>query len=150
MLQGQCTQTLCSQSSSKQQSMCLLPESSRSSRYYWLYYTSATKDTIRRGERFPNYYTHVLSPQTREPAVLSANPTLGACNGPIGSYGAMIWGHHCPINVERAKPLENRVDADHVNCCALCCIVWYSSKFSYHTGSTTILAKSKWPTFARS
>jgi hypothetical protein len=36
--------------------MCLLLESSRSSRYHQLYYTSATKGTIRRGKRFPTYY----------------------------------------------------------------------------------------------
>jgi hypothetical protein len=34
----------------------------------------------------------VLPPQTREPAVASRNPALGACNGPIGSNGAMIGG----------------------------------------------------------
>jgi hypothetical protein len=56
MPQGQCTQTLCSQSFSKQKSMCLLLERSRSSRYYRLYYTSTTKGTIRRGKYFPNYY----------------------------------------------------------------------------------------------
>ncbi len=51
---------------------------------------------------------------------------------------------------ERAKPLEGWVAAAHVDCCVLCCVVWCGSEFSYHTGSTRILAKSKWPTFAYS
>jgi hypothetical protein len=38
--------------------------------------------------------------QTREPAITSANPALGACNGPIGSNGTVIWGRCCPIHGE--------------------------------------------------
>ncbi len=41
---------------SKQQSMCLLQESSGSSRYYWLY--SPTQGILRRGKHFPNHYTY--------------------------------------------------------------------------------------------
>ncbi len=37
----------------------------------------------------------------------------------------------------------------HVGCCVLCCVCVVVQEFSYHTGSNTILAKSKWPTFCR-
>ncbi len=52
---------------------------------------------------------------------------------------------------ERAKPLEGWVAAAHVGCCVLRCVVCCDlSRFSYHPGSKTISAKSKWPIFARS
>jgi hypothetical protein len=54
--------------------------------------------------------------QTREPAVACANPALDACNKPIGSNSGMIWGHHCPIHGERAKPLDRVAAAAHVDC----------------------------------
>jgi hypothetical protein len=63
MLQGQFTQTLCSWSSWKQQSMCLQHESSRSSRYNQLY--TSTQGIIRRGEHFTNYYTCRIKGTTR-------------------------------------------------------------------------------------
>ncbi len=60
--------------------------------------------------------------QTREPALACANPALGACNGPIGSNGAMICGRRCPIHGERAKPLDRAAAAAHVGCC-VCCVL---------------------------
>ncbi len=66
----------------------------------------------------------VLLAQTREPAIAIANPALDACNRPIGSDGAMIWGHHCCVNGERAKPLERAAAAAHFDCCVLCVCVW--------------------------
>jgi hypothetical protein len=62
--------------------------------------------------------------QTREPAVACANPALDACNKAIGSNGAMIWGHHCPIHGKRAKPLDRAAVAAHVDCCVLCVCLW--------------------------
>jgi hypothetical protein len=76
--------------------------------------------------------------------------------------GRLLWTHRksrrqdlrAPLPLhwsERAKPLEDRVAAASVGCCVLCCVVCCGlSKFSHHTGSKTILAKSKWLTFARS
>ncbi len=62
--------------------------------------------------------------QTREPAIMCANPALDSCNEPIGSDGAMIWGCHCPIHGERAKPLDRAAAAAHVDCCVLCVCLW--------------------------
>jgi hypothetical protein len=56
---------------------------------------------------------------TRKPAIACANPVLNACNEPIGSDGTMIWGCHCPIHGERAKPLDRAAAAAHVDCCVL-------------------------------
>jgi hypothetical protein len=95
--------------------------------------------------------------QTRELAVACANPALDACNEPIGSDGAMIWGRHCPIHGERAKPLvgRRRLLMLIVVCCVcvcgcvwLCFVCW--SDFSYHTGRKSTSAKAKWPIFAHS
>ncbi len=84
MLQGQCTQTLYSWSSSKQQPMCLLQGSSRSSRCYWLY--SSIQGIVRRGERFSNYYTYRIKGTTRGKHVrrgkrLTYNYTKGTTGG---------------------------------------------------------------------
>jgi hypothetical protein len=53
-----------------------------------------------------------------------ANPSLDACNEPIGSNGAMIWGRRCPIHGERAKLLDRAVAPAHVDCCVLCVCLW--------------------------
>jgi hypothetical protein len=66
----------------------------------------------------------VLVPQTRESALASANPALGACNVPKGSDGAMIWGCRCPIHGERAKPLDRAAAAAHFDCCVLSLCLW--------------------------
>ncbi len=56
--------------------------------------------------------------------VACANPALDACNKPIGSNGAMIWGRCCHIHGERAKPLDRAAAAAHVDCCVLCVCLW--------------------------
>ncbi len=66
----------------------------------------------------------VLLPQTREPAIAIVNPALDAFNRLTGSDGAMIWGHHCPINGERAKPLDRVAAAAHFDCCVLYVCLW--------------------------
>ncbi len=96
--------------------------------------------------------------QTREQAVVCANPALDACNEPIGSKGMMIWRRCCPIHGERAKPLDRAAVAAHVDCCVLCvCVsgcVWLcfvcGSNFSYHTGRKSTLVKAEWLIFAHS
>ncbi len=92
--------------------------------------------------------------QTREPAIACAKPALDACNKLIGSDGAMILGHRCPIHGKRAKPLDRAAAAAHVDCCVLCLCLWLcfvcGSNFSYHTGRKSTSAKEKWPTFAHS
>jgi hypothetical protein len=78
-----------------------------------------------------------LSHQTGEPSAVPPNLTARALHGPIGSSSA------------GPKPLEGKAAAAHVDYSMLCCVVCCDlSEFSYHTGSNTILAKSKWPSFA--
>jgi hypothetical protein len=36
----------------------------------------------------------------------------------------MIWGHHCPINGKKAKPLDWAAAAAHVGCC-VCCVLCF-------------------------
>jgi hypothetical protein len=98
------------------------------------------------------FLMHVISlPQTREPVVAIANPVLDACNRPIGSNGAMIWGRHCPIHGERAKPLERAAVAAHFDCCVLCVCLWFAwATFSDQSGRKSTSAKAKWLTFAQS
>ncbi len=66
----------------------------------------------------------VLLPQTREPAATIVNPALFACNGPIGSNGAMTWGRRCPIHGERTKPMDRSAAAACFDCCVLCLCLW--------------------------
>jgi hypothetical protein len=93
----------------------------------------------------------VLLPQTREPAIMIANPALDTCNKPIGSDSVMIWGQRCPIHGERAKPLDRAATAAHFDCCVLVCVcdcvLCVGATFSYHTGRKSTSAKAKWPTF---
>jgi hypothetical protein len=104
----------------------------------------------------PLYYLmgHVWAPQTRVRKAASANPTAHAPRTLMGEARRQDLGAPMPYQWrERAKPLEGRVAvaAAHVGCCVLCCVVCCdSSKFSYHPGSNTISANSKWPIFARS
>ncbi len=96
---------------------------------------------------------HILAPQTREREAVSANPTARTPRTFIGEAQHQDLG--APLNQwrESAKPLEGRVAAAvaHVGYCVLCCVVCCDlSDFSYHPGSNTISANSKWPIFARS
>ncbi len=65
------------------------------------------------------------------------------------------FGGAAALPMEReGEAAGGRAAAYFVGCCVrcvlyLCCVV-VVSKFSYHTGSKTILAKSKWSTFAHS
>jgi hypothetical protein len=90
-------------------------------------------------------------------------PNKGSsCREHEPSAGCLQWTHReqqhddlgAPLPYpwqERAKPLEGWVAAAHVGCCVLCCVVCSDlSKFSFHPGSKTISAKSKWPIFAHS
>jgi hypothetical protein len=75
----------------------------------------------------------------------------------------MIWWHRCSIHGKReGNTAGGRVAAAHVGwllcvlcvLCVVCYVLWLCFVFCniamYHTGSKTILAKSKWPTFAPS
>jgi hypothetical protein len=64
----------------------------------------------------------------------------------------MIWWHRYSTHGKReGKAAGGRVAAAHVGCCVLCCVACCDlSNFSYHPGSNTISANSKWPIFARS
>ncbi len=84
----------------------------------------------------------------------SANPTARALCTLIGEARRQDLGAPLPYQWrDRAKPLEGRVAAavPHVGCCELFCVVSCdSSNLSYHPGSNTISANSKWPMFALS
>jgi hypothetical protein len=59
-----------------------------------------------------------LAPQTGEQTAALPNPTARALRGPIGSSGAMSWGHRCPTHGNRGpKPVEGRAALAHVGCC---------------------------------
>ncbi len=69
----------------------------------------------------------VLLPQTRELAIVSANPVLGSCNEPIGSDSAMIWWRCCPIHGERGKAAGGLGGSSPcwLLCVVLCCVLWF-------------------------
>ncbi len=51
-------------------------------------------------------------------------PSAGRLQQTYRSIGAMIWGCRCPINGERAKPLDRVAAAAHFDCCVLCVCLW--------------------------
>jgi hypothetical protein len=66
---------------------------------------------------------------------------LDAYNKPIESNGAMIWGRHCPIHGERAKPLDRAAVAAHVVVCVFVVVFCVGGQLL-----ATILVESQhWP-----
>ncbi len=62
----------------------------------------------------------------------------------LGSCGAKIWGHHCLIHRERAKPLDRAAVAAHFDCCVCVsgCALCEGATFNYQTGRKSTLAKA--------
>ena len=62
----------------------------------------------------------VLAPQTGEPTAALPNPMASALHGPIGSGGAMSWGHRCSTHGGRGRR-RPRVEWPRFCCCCVCC-----------------------------
>ena len=61
-----------------------------------------------------------LAPQTGEPTAALPNPMARNLHGPIGSSGAMSWGHRCSTHGGRGRG-RLRVERRRCFCCCVCC-----------------------------
>ncbi len=95
----------------------------------------------------------VSSPQTREPAIASANLLLGAWTDPWG-VTAQWFGGTAALSIKREQSRwigRWRLLILIVVCCVcVCgCVLCVGATFSYHTGRKPTLAKAKMANFCK-